>query len=85
MNDARKNTLWVWVAIVVLGALHQDFWWWDDRTLVRGFMPIGLFYHALFSLAAAGTWAVVVRFAWPGHLEEWADEFENAPAEGDQQ
>jgi len=66
----------VWMLVVLLFVLHQDFWFWDDRTPVFGFLPIGLFYHAMFSLAAAGVWALAVKFAWPDHIEAWADEFE---------
>ena len=68
------------VAAVVLGVLHQDFWFWDDRTLVLGFLPIGLFYHLLFSLTAAGLWALAVKFAWPTHIEAWADEEDGTPS-----
>ncbi len=57
---------------VVLAALHQDCWNWDKEDLVLGFMPEGLAYHAGYSLIAAIYWALVVRFAWPGGLEEWA-------------
>ena len=71
----------VWVLVGALFLLHQDFWFWDDATLVFGFMPIGLFYHAMFSLAAAGVWVLAVKFAWPTHIEEWADEFDDAGAE----
>ncbi len=67
----------VWVLVAVLFVVHQDFWWWDDAALVFGFLPIGLYYHALFSIAAGLTWAAAVRWAWPEHIEEWADEFEN--------
>lgn len=63
----------VWMLVGVLFVLHQDFWWWDDRSLVFGFMPIGLFYHMVFSLAAAGVWVLAVKCAWPSHIEEWAD------------
>ena len=37
----------VYVGIVLLFVLHQDFWLWEDTTLVFGFIPIGLAYHAL--------------------------------------
>ena len=66
----------VWILVAALAVLHQDFWYWNDGTLVFGFMPIGLFYHAMFSLAAAGVWALAVIFAWPTHIEQWADELE---------
>jgi hypothetical protein len=51
--------------VVVLTVLHQDFWLWDDPTLVGGFLPAGLAWHAAFSFAAVAVWALVVRFAWP--------------------
>ena len=51
--------------VTVLAVLHQDFWLWSDPTLVGGFMPVGLAYHAGFSLLATVTWAVVVLLGWP--------------------
>ncbi len=70
----------VWSCVVVLGILHQDVWWWDDKTLVLGFMPIGLAYHALYSIVAGLLWAAAVKWAWPTHIEQWADELEPAEA-----
>lgn len=61
------------VAFIVLAILHQDTWNWDNSNLVFGFLPVGLAYHAGYSLVAAAFWALVVKFAWPTHLEEWAD------------
>jgi hypothetical protein len=61
------------LAVVVLYALHQDIWFWRTaRPLVFGFLPIGLFYHACFSVAAALLLAALVRYAWPAHLEDEA-------------
>ena len=38
-----------------------------------GFMPIGLFYHACYSLVAATLcWFFAIKFAWPKELVEWA-------------
>lgn len=54
----------------LLAALHQDFWFWSAaRPLVFGFLPIGLFYHGCYSLAAGGAMWLLVRLAWPAHLE----------------
>ncbi len=65
-----KKTLLA-LAVVALYVLHQDFWnWRQARPLVFGFVPVGLFYHAMFSAACAGLMWLLVRFAWPGHLEE---------------
>ena len=58
------------IAVVVLYGLHQDFWFWRSaRPLVFGFVPIGLFYHACFSVAASLVMWLLVKFAWPSHLE----------------
>ena len=57
-------------AVVLLYVLHQDFWFWRDaRPLVLGILPIGLFYHAAFTVATAGALWLLVRYAWPSHLE----------------
>ncbi len=54
----------------MLYALHQDFWFWRSaHPLVFGFLPVGLAYHAGFTLAAAALIALLVRVAWPSHLE----------------
>ena len=59
------------VAVIAVYALHQDIWFWRTaRPLVFGFMPIGLFYHACFSVLAALLLGALVKFAWPGHLED---------------
>ena len=55
--------------VLLVYALHQDLWFWHDRTLVLGFLPVGLAYHAAYSILAAIMMAVLVRFAWPAHLE----------------
>ncbi|HKR13735.1 MAG TPA: DUF3311 domain-containing protein [Pyrinomonadaceae bacterium] len=57
------------VAVVTLYVLHQDYWFWRSSYLVFGFIPIGLFYHAMFSIAAALLMWLLVTFAWPSHLE----------------
>ncbi len=53
--------------------MHQDVWLWDSKTLVFGFMPAGLAYHAGFSLVASLVWMAALRFAWPSEVEAWAD------------
>ncbi|WP_413432327.1 DUF3311 domain-containing protein [Crateriforma spongiae] len=57
---------WIIAALVVLLLIiHQDNWFWDDDTLVLGFMPIGLLYHACISMAASATWFLATKIAWP--------------------
>jgi len=58
------------VAVVALYALHQDIWFWRTaQPLVFGFVPIGLFYQGCFSVAASLLMWLLVKFAWPAHLE----------------
>lgn len=60
--------------LLVYYALHQDFWnWTAARPLIFGFMPIGLFYHAVYAAGAAAVMAFLVRRAWPENLEAWAE------------
>ncbi len=58
------------VVVTALYVLHQDFWFWRTANpLVFGFVPIGLFYHACFSVAASLVMWLLVKYAWPAHLE----------------
>lgn len=57
--------------VAVLYVLHQDFWFWREaRPLVFGFLPIGLFYHAAFTVATAAALWVIVKLSWAAHLED---------------
>jgi hypothetical protein len=58
------------ILVLALYVLHQDFWFWRvARPLVFGFLPIGLFYHAAFTVACAIVLGLLVKLAWPAHLE----------------
>ncbi len=58
-------------AVAALYILHQDFWFWRTaHPLVFGFVPVGLFYHACFAVAASLLMWLLLTFAWPGQLEE---------------
>jgi len=63
-----------YIFLAVLFVVHQDFWWWDSQALVFGFLPIGLAYHAFFSILSAGIWALAVKAIWPHQWEKWGDE-----------
>ncbi|HEY3581016.1 MAG TPA: DUF3311 domain-containing protein [Pyrinomonadaceae bacterium] len=65
------------VAVAALYILHQDIWFWRSSYLVFGFIPIGLFYHAVFSVAAALLMWLLVTYAWPSHLEREVEETES--------
>ena len=66
-----KKTVLLTLLIAVVYLLHQDFWNWKKiEPLVLGFLPIGLAYHVAYSIVAALTMVVLVRYAWPKHLDE---------------
>jgi hypothetical protein len=59
------------VLVLVFFALHQDFWFWRAaRPLVFGFLPIGLAYHAAYTLALSALLWLLVKRHWPSHLED---------------
>lgn len=64
--SSSGNGKWL-VALIVIAllVLHQDNWFWTDGRLVFGFMPVALFYHACISIAAACTWFLATKVAWP--------------------
>ncbi|HVF88765.1 MAG TPA: DUF3311 domain-containing protein [Blastocatellia bacterium] len=69
------------LVVIALYVLHQDIWFWrTPNPLVFGFLPIGLFYHAAFSVAAALVMWMLVTYAWPSHLEDEVEHRE--PEEG---
>ena len=60
------------VALVTLLVylLHQDFWFWRSaRPLIFGFLPIGLAYHAAYTIGISFLMVYLVRRHWPSHLE----------------
>ncbi|MBT5020257.1 DUF3311 domain-containing protein [Planctomicrobium sp.] len=65
----------VWGLVLLLIIIHQDIWFWDDPTLLFGFLPITLAYHAGISIAASITWYLATLFCWPEEvIEESAPE-----------
>ena len=63
------------VVVAVFYLLHQDVWFWREaRPLVFGFLPVGLFYHAAYTIATSGLLWMLVRSHWPAHLEDRSHE-----------
>lgn len=58
------------LVLALVYALHQDFWLWHSaRPLVLGFLPVGLAYHAAYTIGVSVLMAVLVRYRWPSHLD----------------
>ena len=69
------------ILVLVVYVLHQDFWFWTDRTLVFGFLPIGLAYHGGYAILVAGMLWLLIKFAWPEHLEQSVADLPDTPSE----
>ena len=65
-----RNRRLMWIFFAVLVVLHHDWWFWHNGTLVFGFMPIGLAYQILISLAASALWGWAAFNAWPEHFDK---------------
>ena len=63
----------VWGLFLLMFLAHQDFWWWDDATMVLGFLPVGLAFHALFSIGCAALGWLAIKMAWPSEIEAFAE------------
>lgn len=59
----------VYALLVLLCVVRIDLWLWNDASIVLG-LPVGLTYHVLYCLAVSGTMALLVRYAWPGNVED---------------
>ena len=57
----------LYILLLILYALHNDLWLWDDGSLVLG-LPAGFLYHIGYCVAASALLVLLVNFAWPRHL-----------------
>ena len=70
----KKPVILSILVFAALFILHHDFWNWGNTEMIFGFLPIGLAYHAGYSIVAGIFWHLVCRFAWPDSIETWADQ-----------
>jgi hypothetical protein len=62
----RYSALAIVLSMIVL---HQDWWNWRSvRPFIFG-LPVGLWYHVGYTIAAAALMAILVRYFWPGDNE----------------
>ena len=59
----RRPRWVVWVLVLLL-ALHLNYWMWADSSLVAG-LPVNLLYHVVLCLGVPVVMLFVVRSAWP--------------------
>ena len=60
---------WIlYIGLVALFLLHNDFWLWDNPKRVIG-LPIGLLYHIGYCIAAAILMMLIINHALPSQLQ----------------
>jgi hypothetical protein len=65
------------VLVLFYWALHQDTWnWRSAEPFALGFLPVGLWYHAVYTLGISLLMALLVKVAWPSELEKEVDSSE---------
>ena len=64
-QNRKSRTALVVALFLILLVLHQDIWFWDNESMVLGFMPMGLFYHALYSVCCGLLGLIAIKLAWP--------------------
>ena len=69
LRPVRTKSRVAALLIAVMYALHQDIWFWRTPSVVFGVLPIGLFYHAAYTLATSLLLWLLIRLIWPSHLE----------------
>jgi hypothetical protein len=79
-HSTRPTMGMFWFFFLLMLVLHQDFWNWSSAEILFLGMPVGLSYHAFFSVACSllGSWAVI--WAWPASWEKYAEETDNTDA-----
>ena len=70
-SERRMKWVLLLLGVSAVYVAHQDFWNWTRvEPLLFGFLPIGLWYHAAYSLLASALMWLLVKFAWSKSLEE---------------
>jgi hypothetical protein len=71
---------WAFVLVLVVYLLHQDVWFWDRaRPVIFGILPIGLFYHVVYTAGLSVMLWWLVRTFWPAHLDDGPSARRDAP------
>ena len=65
-----RNRKIMWSLFLLLVVLHHDWWFWSDGRLLFGFLPVGLGYQILISIAAGLLWGWAALYAWPAEVVE---------------
>ncbi len=93
-RESPPMKFFVWFLVALLVILHQDYWFdavfgllnidgshWHNSTLVFGFLPHTLVYHAAISIAAGVVWWMATKYCWPRGIDEPTPEADKEPSE----
>ena len=69
--------------VLIVYALHQDFWYFDKVNVHLGFLPVGLWYQAFFACLCSFMMWMLGKLAWPKHLEVVEAEVLKQPSKGE--
>ena len=65
---SQQTKIWPLSVLLVLLILFFNIWMWDNDTLILG-LPINLLYHIGLCVLTTLCMLVIVRLAWPHHLD----------------
>ncbi len=65
---SQQTKIWPLGILLILLILFFNFWMWDNNALILG-LPINLLYHIGLCVLTTLSMLVIVRLAWPHHLD----------------
>ncbi len=65
---SQQTKIWPLGILLILLILFFNFWMWDNNALILG-LPINLLYHIVMCVLTSLSMLVIVRLAWPHHLD----------------
>ena len=65
---SQQTKIWPLGILLILLILFFNFWMWDNNALILG-LPINLLYHIVMCILTSLSMLVIVRLAWPHHLD----------------
>ncbi len=65
---SQQTKIWPLGVLLILLILFFNFWMWDNNALILG-LPINLLYHIVMCILTSLSMLVIVRLAWPHHLD----------------
>ena len=65
----KKTPIWPLSLLALHHILFENFWMWDNPSIILG-LPANLLYHLSLCLLATLAMLFITRRAWPDHLDQ---------------